>query len=118
MENLLKFSFKYDSSRMDDEEPYVIKSNGIVELPVAWSWDDWGQFEVHRRSPSEVLNGWTQEFNALYAAKMSYFNLTMHPQTIGRASRIAILEILIKEMRKRRGVRFLRCVDLVREVLL
>jgi hypothetical protein len=48
---------------------------------------------------------------------MSYFNLTMHPQTIGRASRIAMLEILIRDMRKRRGVRFLRCVDLMREVL-
>jgi peptidoglycan/xylan/chitin deacetylase (PgdA/CDA1 family) len=117
MENLAKFNFKYDSSLMDSEEPYVVKSSGIVELPVAWSWDDWGQFEVHRRSPSVVLNGWIQEFNALYAARMSYFNLTMHPQTIGRASRIAMLEVLIKDMRKRRGVRFLRCVDLVREVL-
>jgi hypothetical protein len=64
-----------------------------------------------------VLNGWIQEFNALYAARTSYFNLTMHPQTIGRASRIAMLEILIKDMRKRRGVKFLRCVDLVKEVL-
>jgi len=41
----------------------------------------------------------------------------MHPQTIGRASRIGMLEILIKNIRKRRGVRFLRCIDLVREVL-
>jgi peptidoglycan/xylan/chitin deacetylase (PgdA/CDA1 family) len=117
MANLVKFGFKYDSSLMDSEEPYVITSSGIVELPVAWSWDDWGQFEVYRRSPSDVLNGWIQEFNALYAAKMSYFNLTMHPQTIGRASRIAMLEIFIKDIRKRRGVRFLRCADLLREVL-
>jgi hypothetical protein len=57
------------------------------------------------------------EFNALHAAQMPYFNLTMHPQTIGRASRIAMLETLIKAMKKRRGVRFLRCVDLAREVL-
>jgi hypothetical protein len=64
-----------------------------------------------------VLNGWIQEFNALYVARMSYFNLTMHPQTIGRTSRIAMLEVLIKDMKKRRGVRFLRCVDLVREIL-
>jgi peptidoglycan/xylan/chitin deacetylase (PgdA/CDA1 family) len=117
MANLVKFGLKYDSSLMDSEEPYVIRTSGIVELPVAWSWDDWGQFEVHRRSPSDVLNGWNQEFNALYAAKMSYLNLTMHPQTIGRASRIAMLEIFIKDIRKRRGVRFLRCVDLLREVL-
>ena len=100
MENLARFSFKYDSSLMGSEEPYVIPSNGIVELPVAWSWDDWGPFEVHRRSPSEVFNGWMQEFTALYKAKMPYFNLTMHPQTIGRTSRILMLENLIKKMRK------------------
>jgi peptidoglycan/xylan/chitin deacetylase (PgdA/CDA1 family) len=116
MENLVKFNFKYDSSLMDNEEPYVIKSSGIVELPVAWSWDDWGPFEVHRRSPSQVLDSWMHEFNALYAAQMPYFNLTMHPQTTGRASRIAILEILIERMKRRRGVRFLRCIDLVREL--
>jgi peptidoglycan/xylan/chitin deacetylase (PgdA/CDA1 family) len=116
METLAKFNLKYDSSLMDNEEPYVIKSHGIVELPVAWSWDDWGPFEVHRRSPSVVLNGWIQEFDALYAAKMPYFNLTMHPQTIGRASRIAMLESLMKTMKRRKGVRFSRCIDLAREI--
>ena len=116
MENLVKFNFKYDSSLMDNEEPYVIKSSGLVELPVAWSWDDWGPFEVHRRSPTEVLNGWMQEFNPLHAAKMSYFNLTMHPQTIGRASRIVMLETLIRTMKRRKDVRFSRCIDLVREI--
>jgi peptidoglycan/xylan/chitin deacetylase (PgdA/CDA1 family) len=115
--NLAKFGFKYDSSLMNSEEPYVIRASRIVELPVAWSWDDWGQFEVSRKSPSEVLKGWIEEFNALYAAKMTYFNLTMHPQTIGRASRIAMFENFIKDISKRRGVRFLRCVDLSREVL-
>ena len=117
MENLVKFNFKYDSSLMDNEEPYLIKSNGIVELPVAWSWDDWGFFEVHRRSPSVVLKGWMEEFNALYAAKIPYFNLTMHPQTIGRASRIAMLENLIKAMRRRKAVRFSRCIDIAMEII-
>jgi peptidoglycan/xylan/chitin deacetylase (PgdA/CDA1 family) len=116
MENLVRFNFQYDSSLMDSEEPYVIPSSGIVELPVAWSWDDWQSFEIQRRSPSEALNGWIQEFNALYAARMPYFNLTMHPQTIGRTSRIAMLENLIRIMRKRQGVRFSRCIDLVKEI--
>jgi len=115
MENLVKFNFKYDSSLMDNEEPYIIKSNGKVELPVAWSWDDWGPFEVHRRSPRVVFDAWIQEFYALYAAKMPYFNLTMHPQTIGRTSRIAMLENLIKAMRRRSGVEFCRCIDVARE---
>jgi len=118
LENLLKFNFKYDSSLMDDDKPYVInyrgKPTGMVELPVAWLLDDWQVFEVHRRPPGEAFNSWIQEFNALYAAKVSYFNLTMHPQTIGRASRTAMLERLIKAMRRRKGVTFTRCIDLIR----
>jgi peptidoglycan-N-acetylglucosamine deacetylase len=116
MEHVARFSFKYDSSLMNSEEPYVIPSNGIVELPVAWSWDDWGSFETQRKSPREVLDGWMQEFGALYKAKMSYFNLTMHPQTIGRASRILILEHLIKRIRRNPGVRFCRCIDFVKDI--
>lgn len=119
VENLLKFNFKYDSSLMDEEKPYLIKyrgeSTGIVELPVAWFLDDWQLFEVHRRSPGDVFNSWIQEFNALYGAKVPYLNLTMHPQTIGRASRTAMLETLIKAMRKRKGVTFTRCIDLARK---
>lgn len=119
IENLMEFGFKYDSSLMDDEKPYVInhmgKSTGVLELPVAWLWDDWGIFETHRRLPSEAFNGWTQEFNALYAAKIPYLNLTMHPQTIGRASRTAMLDNLIKFMKRRKGVTFCRCIDLVNE---
>jgi len=119
IENLVNFNFKYDSSLMDDEKPYLIKHQGkmtgIVELPVAWLWDDWGIFEVHRRSPDEAFNSWIQEFDALYAAKMPYLNLTMHPQTIGRASRAAMLETFIRSVRRRKGVAFYRCVDVVRE---
>ena len=32
MENLTRFNFKYDSSLMDSEEPYVIKSSGMVAV--------------------------------------------------------------------------------------
>jgi peptidoglycan/xylan/chitin deacetylase (PgdA/CDA1 family) len=119
VEHLIRFGFKYDSSLMDDEKPYVInhegKSTGVLELPVAWLWDDWGLFETHRRPPSEAFNSWTEEFNALYAAKMPYLNLTMHPQTIGRASRTAMLEDLIRFMKRRKEVAFCRCIDLVSE---
>jgi peptidoglycan/xylan/chitin deacetylase (PgdA/CDA1 family) len=120
IENLAKFNFKYDSSLMDDEKPYVIshqgKPTGMVELPVSWLLDDWSIFEVHRRPPSEAFNSWIQEFNALYVAKTNYFNLTMHPQTIGRASRTAMLETLIRTMRRRKDVTFSRCIDAVREI--
>jgi peptidoglycan/xylan/chitin deacetylase (PgdA/CDA1 family) len=102
---------------MNDEKPYVIesegKSTGILELPVEWFLDDWPIFEIERRPPSEVFNIWCQEFDAIYAEKVPYFLLTMHPQCIGRASRSKMLETLIRTIRKKRGVVFSRCVDLV-----
>jgi peptidoglycan/xylan/chitin deacetylase (PgdA/CDA1 family) len=115
--NLVRFGFRYDSSFMNDEKPYVIesegKSTGILELPVEWFLDDWPIFEVERRPPSEVFNIWCQEFDAIYAEKVPYFLLTMHPQCIGRASRSKMLETLIRTIRKKQGVVFSRCVDLV-----
>jgi len=117
MANLMKFSFMYDSSLMDDEKPYVIKqdgkSTGIVELPVEWFLDDWPIFEIERRPPSEAFNIWIQEFEAIYEKKVPYFMLTMHPECIGRASRTKILETLIRTIRRRRSVRFFRCIDVV-----
>lgn len=114
--NLVRFGFRYDSSLMNDEKPYLIvdegKSTGILELPVEWFLDDWPIFEIERRPPSEVFNIWIQEFEAIYAEKVPYFLLTMHPQCIGRASRSEMLETLIRTIRKKRGVVFSRCVDL------
>lgn len=115
--NLVRFGFRYDSSLMNDEKPYVItfegKSTGIVELPVEWFLDDWPIFEIERRPPSEVFNIWIQEFEAVYAEKIPYFLLTMHPQCIGRTSRSRMLEMFIKTVKKKQGVVFSRCIDLV-----
>jgi len=117
--NLETYGFKYDSSLMDDDQPYVIKvegrSTGLVELPIAWLLDDWGIFETHRRSPKEAFDILMSEFQALYAAGVPYFNLTMHPQVTGRASRMVMLEGLIRTMRRRKGVTFRRCADLAND---
>jgi peptidoglycan/xylan/chitin deacetylase (PgdA/CDA1 family) len=116
VENLVQFGFKYDSSLMNDEKPHIIiqegKPGGIVELPVEWFLDDWPIFEIERRPPSEVFSIWIQEFEAIYADRVPYFLLTMHPQCIGRASRSKMLEDLIRAIRKKSGVTFSRCVDL------
>jgi peptidoglycan/xylan/chitin deacetylase (PgdA/CDA1 family) len=121
LENLSRFGFKYDSSLMDNEKPYVASVEGkptrLVELPVSWLLDDWSIFEEHRRPPSEAFSCWMAEFNALYAARVPYLNLTMHPQTIGKASRAAMLEAVIKAMKRRRGVRFRRCIDVASDTM-
>ncbi|MGA2973037.1 MAG: polysaccharide deacetylase [Candidatus Bathyarchaeia archaeon] len=113
--NLSAFKFSYDSSLMDDDKPYVIesegRSTGIVELPVAWLLDDWGIYEDHRKSPRQAFENWISEFYALYAFGGSFFNLTMHPQVTGRASRVANLENLIRVMKKK-PVTFSTCKDI------
>jgi len=118
--NLVKFGFKYDSSLMNDEKPYVIRqegeSSGIVELPVEWFLDDWPIFEIERRSPSEVFNIWIREFEAVYAENVPYFMLTMHPQCVGRASRAMMLGTLVESIRRRERIVFARCIDLVRQI--
>jgi peptidoglycan/xylan/chitin deacetylase (PgdA/CDA1 family) len=120
LKNLVDFGFKYDSDLMDDEKPYMIKIDGkptgMVELPATWLLDDWHIYEVHRRSPDDAFNNWYQEFDALYAENVPYYNLTMHPQTTGRASRTKVLERLIRAMKRRPGVVFTRCVDLAEHV--
>ncbi len=110
------FGFKYDSSLMSDEKPYLLNVNGIkiLELPVEWFLDDWPLFEIERRSPQDVFDIWRSEFDAIGEEGVPYFMLTMHPQCIGRASRTGMLEDLINHM-KRRKVRFVTCRDLLSE---
>ena len=48
--------------------------------------------------PSHVYSIWEQEYSGFYEEGLC-FVLTMHPQIIGRPSRIAMLERLIRRMR-------------------
>ncbi|HYM40472.1 MAG TPA: polysaccharide deacetylase family protein, partial [Thermoplasmata archaeon] len=55
---LRELGFRYDSSRMDDDEPYRIDDGpaaGLTELPVEWFLEDWVFFEEQRQPPSAVL---------------------------------------------------------------
>lgn len=112
---LRRLNFMYDSSLMNDDKPYLIEVEGertdTVELPVEWMLDDWPLFEVERRSPSEVFEIWSGEFEAVYQLGISYFMLTMHPECIGRASRIRMLESFVDRMSAQKGVVFARCVE-------
>ena len=111
----------YDSSLMADEKPYEIKVNGtqtLLELPVDWVLDDAPYFLFMffptyisgTASPSKVYETWKSEFDGYYEDGGCYI-LTMHPQIIGRSSRIAILEKLIQYIRSKPRVWFTRCID-------
>jgi peptidoglycan/xylan/chitin deacetylase (PgdA/CDA1 family) len=135
---LLEAGFRYDSSLMgNDFSPYRVRQGDesspdgpyrfgqptrLVEMPVDWALDDfpyfsldWAQRLVGLREPDEVFRAWLAEFD--YAASLpdSIFILTMHPQVIGRGSRIRMLERLIDEMQGYDDVVFRRMGDVAAE---
>lgn len=126
---LLEYGFKYESSLMGNEydaywcrvgdewsktDPWKFgKPVDLVELPVSWMLDDFPHFEVilgmnpGYTSPRAVLQMWIDEFDYLYdRIGKGLFNLTMHPQTIGRGARMLILEGLIDHIQGKSGVTF------------
>jgi peptidoglycan-N-acetylglucosamine deacetylase len=91
----------YSSNMMDDIRPYR-HPNGLIELPVQWLLDDAAQFWFDARSswdkkistPSDVRELWETEFLALRRLG-ALCVLTLHPQVIGRPSRLEMFEGLL-----------------------
>ncbi len=114
--------FAYDSSLMGDDAPYVLNPDDparrLVEVPVSWLLDDAPHFSYvpaanrfgPMRNPDEVFGAWSAEFEGLYRYGRA-FNLTMHPQHIGRPGRLLMLERLINHIRTFPNVEFMRVCD-------
>jgi peptidoglycan-N-acetylglucosamine deacetylase len=110
--------FKYDSSMLDAINPYFHKvgSNprSLVELPWSWSLDDavYALFSV--KSPRAIMTNshifeiWTDEFRDIHESG-GFFNLVMHPQVIGRPSRLRLLRKMISFIQETAGDTFLTC---------
>ena len=103
---LAEYGFGYSSNYFDDDSPYLHRIDGrltdIVEFPFAWVLDDAPFFQYSitlpgrtMQAPSAVFEAWRREFDVLYREDR-YFCLAMHPQIIGRPSRITLLEELIQ----------------------
>ena len=103
----------YDSSLMADDEPYTIVSagvdTGIIEIPIEWMLTDTPFFQgqwVNRLTPvrptEQVFSIWSEEFDGAYADG-GMFILVLHPQVIGRRSRIRMLDRLIDHMKGKSG---------------
>jgi peptidoglycan/xylan/chitin deacetylase (PgdA/CDA1 family) len=127
---LLEYGFSYDSSmaphdyaptycRVGDvvrtDAAYEFGRNvDLVELPFDWTLDDWPYFvpdsrsqQEGLRSPNEVFDIWAAEFDYLYEElHTGVFVLTMHPQCIGRGSRLLMLGRLIDHIRSCEGAQF------------
>jgi peptidoglycan-N-acetylglucosamine deacetylase len=121
-ELLEKHGYRYDSSMMaDDFTPYFIRrgdlldddryqfgtQSKLIEFPVAWELDDFPYFHhsVKLKLPSlrraaDVYDIWADEFDYCdQKVDGGVFNLTCHPEVIGRGPRIEMLGRLISHMR-------------------
>lgn len=115
--------FSYSSNLMDADLPYVHdEPPGLVELPVSWVLDDAPYFWFDEDSWNKTIHSaesvgaiWREEFVAAYETG-GYFNLTMHPQIIGRPARIRMLDQLIDWMKTFDGVWFATCGEVAAHV--
>jgi peptidoglycan/xylan/chitin deacetylase (PgdA/CDA1 family) len=127
---LLDHGFSYDSSMAPHDYAPTYRRMGdvahtdgphefgepvdLVILPFDWNLDDWPYFthdgspgREGLRSPNEVFDIWAAEFEYLYRKEGSgVFVLTMHPQCIGKGSRMLMLERLITHIKSHAGVQF------------
>ena len=131
--------FLYDSSLMaDDYRPFRPRIGDRVargvplepgraarfwELPISFELDDWVHFQFnfspYRRggsTPGDVLAIWQAEFDWMDAnVDGGVLTFTLHPQVIGRGSRIAMLDALIRHCGEA-GARFRQLGDVAREL--
>ena len=130
-ELLQRFGFLYDSSLMATDFSFYWPRAGdrapadgpyefgvevpVVEAPVSWLLDDFPHFEyiprgagpANLKSPDEVFDIWWPElefFSTLEGADC--FTLTMHPQVIGRGSRLAMLDRFITAVKAKGDLHF------------
>jgi peptidoglycan/xylan/chitin deacetylase (PgdA/CDA1 family) len=107
---LAAHGLSYSSNLMDDIRPYR-HGNGLIELPVQWLLDDAPHFWFEARAswnkkistPGEVLELWQAEFNGIRKLG-ALCVLTMHPQFIGRPSRLEMLDAFLDSVTARGDV--------------
>jgi peptidoglycan-N-acetylglucosamine deacetylase len=116
--------FDYDSGLMDADHPYrlavgpAVDAPTIVELPIQWALDDWEAYGFLPgitgsgviAGPSELLERWTLELDAL-VAEGGLFVPTSHPFLSGRASRAVALERLIEHAQSIDGLWIATCAE-------
>lgn len=122
---LARNGIRYDSSLMDTDVPYRLESgvSSIVELPVQWALDDWEAYAYLPgitgtgwiARPSEMLERWTAELDAL-TAEGGLFVLTNHPFLSGRASRAAALQTLMARAKLTDGLWVATCAEIAGHV--
>ena len=104
----LEVGLIYDSSLMAHDEPYELmiegQRSGLIEIPVDWGRDDAAFFVMERFSslrpeanPQHAVNAWKLEFEKTYQER-GLFQITLHPELIGRRSRWIAFEGMLDEL--------------------
>ncbi len=108
----------YASQFMDDLRPYRHPGRRLIELPIQWILDDWPHFAWYAadsartiRSTPEVETIWKEEFDGIREYGGCYI-LTMHPQVIGRPSRIALLGRMLDYVQRHDDVWLATCGEI------
>lgn len=101
--------YLYDSTLKDCDWAYVL-DNGLVELPTDVAVDDFSYFYFSYADeapincsylPENVLEIWQDAYDELAAEGDKIMVIKLHPQLIGRVSRINMLEKFILYMQQR-----------------
>jgi peptidoglycan/xylan/chitin deacetylase (PgdA/CDA1 family) len=105
----------YDSSLAARDSAYELLLDGnvagIIEVPNSWEAGDYIYLhhdEFWRGSlpwPDAVFEVWKSDFDVAYAER-TVFNLTLHPQVIGRRSRAVMLDKFLAYVRSKCNVWF------------
>ena len=126
-ELLAKRGYLYSSSMKDCDWAYLWEKDGkelpLVELPNDITMDDFTYYYFTFSDPAvrcmypnrEVYGNWKQEFGALALEGNKIFILKLHPQMIGRASRIGMVGELIAYMQDH-GAWIATCEEVARYV--
>ncbi|RKR31286.1 MULTISPECIES: polysaccharide deacetylase [Paraburkholderia] len=105
----------YDSTLSGRDEPHELvlrgRKSALVEIPMSWEGTDYlflHNDEFWQGSlpwPTAVLDVYKSDFDVAYN-EGTIFNLVLHPQVIGRRSRLVILDQLISYIKSRNDVWF------------
>jgi peptidoglycan/xylan/chitin deacetylase (PgdA/CDA1 family) len=120
---LIAQGFVYDRSFLDDDRPYLFcnEQSELIELPISWVLDDFTFFGHNLypqlgwgiQHPSVVGPIWRDELDS-FATDGGFGCLVLHPEVIGRRTRLRMLRDVIEGFVGRS--RFVRCADLAAEI--
>jgi peptidoglycan/xylan/chitin deacetylase (PgdA/CDA1 family) len=100
---LEEYGFAFSSNMFDSDSPYLLRNGDrvtqIVELPLAWPLIDGPYWLYSHRLPGRtiqppggVLETWLREYEGLVEEEGRLMMLALHPQIVGRPSRMWVLE--------------------------